>query len=579
VAERRDLTFRFLGDTKSLESASSRASKSLGKVDDKSSKASKSVALLGRAGAALGASFAAGRIVSAIGDTVNAASNLAESVNAVEVAAGDASGEILSMGETAAQSLGLSKRAINEAAVAFSAFGEKIDSNNVAGVFEDYITRATDFASVMNLDVNEAIDKFRSGLAGESEPLRRFGLDLSAASVGAYAVANGIAESASKMTEAEKVQARYGLLMQQTAKFAGDFANTSGELANQQRILSAEWENAQAEIGEALLPAMKELIPLLVQGAKWAGTFGKNLVGTVQVLGNLTDAMGLTNDAMFELFRISGHINDRLAEGASATSVAADAMGDLAAKGALSREAVEGVQEATGATTKEMRDALVFIEANADAYGLNEERIANLHIATERYGRLLDEETIKKQDDFAEGARDLAYETKMAAGEVEDLADEAESLTEIMKKAADPVYDAASAVRDYEEALEDAREDGEITGDELTDLALKFANAQLAKEQLTDGSFEAFNEQLEAAAEDAGATADALHDANAAVSGLRDANAFDALAELVERLENLGPITFDFQNLRFATESELEQAMLRVIYSLQRKGSISPIAL
>jgi len=62
------------------------------------------------------------------------------------------------------------------------------------------------------------------------------------------------------MTEAEKVQARYGLIMEQTAQMSGDFANTSDGLANSQRILAAEMENAKATIGEALVPVMQTLM-------------------------------------------------------------------------------------------------------------------------------------------------------------------------------------------------------------------------------------------------------------------------------------------------------------------------------
>jgi hypothetical protein len=103
---------------------------------------------------------------------------------------------------------------------------------------------------------------FQSGLAGETEPLRRFGLDLSAATVEAYAYANGIGTVGTELTEAQKVQARYGLLMEQTNKTQGDFANTSDQLANSQRILQARMENARAELGTALLPAMTKFVEL-----------------------------------------------------------------------------------------------------------------------------------------------------------------------------------------------------------------------------------------------------------------------------------------------------------------------------
>lgn len=578
---RRDLTFRFLGDTKSLEAASGRASKSLGGVDSKAGSASKSVGLLGKAGLALGGAFAASRVVSAIGDTVSAASNLGESINAVKVTTGEASSAIFALGETADQSLGLSKRAVNDAAVAFSAFGEKIAPGNVAGVFEDYITRATDFASVMNLDVQEALDKFRSGLAGESEPLRAFGLDLSAASVGAYAVANGIAESASSMTESEKVQARYGLLMQQTAKTAGDFANTSDELANSQRILSAEWENAQAEIGENLIPVVQDLLPLLIKGAEAVGTFGGNLEMTLKAIHRYTQVTTEAERAMFEFDKIAGFLNQRLRDTESPATVAAEAMADLAKKGALTADTLKAIQDATGATTDEMAIATGYVKDHAEEMGIAADKVGAVEDASRDYARQLDRETIQKQDDFSEGARDLAFEVKTAAGQVDDLVEETVNLADEMRKLADPVYKAKKAVEDYDQALIDARDDAIITSDELLGLAEKFGDAEAAKGELTAANMDAFNTQLGDAAVDAGATAEALGEAAAAVDRLTASGQMEQFAGFISRLETVAGrgITIDFSNLRFATDAELEQAILRSIYSLQRKGSIRPIAL
>ncbi len=216
-----------------------------------------------RLATAFGLAFGARELTQFAASAINSASDFTESVNAVQVATGGASREIMQLGETAAEQLGLSKTAVNEAAVAFAAFGEKIDAGDVGGVFEDFVTRATDFASVMNLDVDEALTKFQSGLAGETEPLRRFGIDISAASVKAFALANGIGEVGRELSESEKVQARYGLLLQQTDRFAGDFENTSGELANQQRILAARFENTKIALGETLLPVMTDFVKVL----------------------------------------------------------------------------------------------------------------------------------------------------------------------------------------------------------------------------------------------------------------------------------------------------------------------------
>lgn len=198
-------------------------------------------------------------------DSVKAASDQEESINAVRVSYGKAAEGILKLGRNSATSFALSRTELNSTAVQFSGFVSTIagKGGDVVNTFRSITGRATDFASVMNLDVSKALELFQSGLAGETEPLRRYGIDLSAAAVQAFAYAKGIANAGDELTEQQKVQARYQLLLKQTAKTQGDFANTSDSLANRQRILSARFEDVQAKIGKLLLPVASKLFELL----------------------------------------------------------------------------------------------------------------------------------------------------------------------------------------------------------------------------------------------------------------------------------------------------------------------------
>jgi hypothetical protein len=196
---------------------------------------------------------------------VGAASDLNESINAVEVTFGDAAAGVLDLGEKAANAVGLSNAEFNTLAVSFSSFATKVagEGGDVVGTIETLTQRAADFASVMNIDVAEAARIFQSGLAGEAEPLKRFGINLLDSEVKAYALAEGIIKVGETMTEAQKVQARYGLLMQETSKTSGDFANTSDGLANSQRRVSAQLTNVSAKIGATLIPAIEDAIPVV----------------------------------------------------------------------------------------------------------------------------------------------------------------------------------------------------------------------------------------------------------------------------------------------------------------------------
>ena len=247
-------------------------------------------ALKGLGGVIAGGLAAAG-IGSFLKDSVSQASDLSESLNAVSVTYGAASEGIVALGETAATRLGLSATDFNALSVQFASFGDNIaDNGDVVGFIDDITTRSADFASVMNLDVAEASRMFQSGLAGETEPLKKFGIDLSAAAVDAYALANGIGEAGKPLTEAQKQQARYGALMEQTAETQGDFSNTSDGLANAQRILGANFDNMKAQVGGPLLGAFANLTTGLLPVVE---TMGPLLTGVIEDLAPIiTDLAG-----------------------------------------------------------------------------------------------------------------------------------------------------------------------------------------------------------------------------------------------------------------------------------------------
>ena len=230
--------------------------------------------------------FAAVKIAQFGKDAISAASDLGESINAVNVTFGDAAESVLSLSENAATSVGLSERAFNGLAVQLSAFATQITpiGGDVAGTIDDMTTRAADFASVMDISVEEAVGAFQSTLAGSSEVARQYGLDVSAAKVEQYLLNEGLVASKSAITEADKVLGRYRILMQGTEQMAGDFARTSESLANQQRTLNAEFENAQAEIGEKLVPIVADLTGALLDLLDVA-----EKLGVIEIIGNATE--------------------------------------------------------------------------------------------------------------------------------------------------------------------------------------------------------------------------------------------------------------------------------------------------
>lgn len=200
---------------------------------------------------------AASRVTDFIGDSITAASDLNETLGKSRIVFGSSAKDVERFGDTSAKSLGISKQAAIEAAATFGNLfiGLELGEPKAADMSQSLVTLAGDLASFNNLDPTDVLDKLRSGLAGESEPLRRLGVFLSEAKVKSKAMQLGLGGAHRELTEGEKVLARYALIMEETTTAQGNFAATAGDLANSQRIANAELVDMQATLGKKLLPA------------------------------------------------------------------------------------------------------------------------------------------------------------------------------------------------------------------------------------------------------------------------------------------------------------------------------------
>ena len=97
-----------------------------------------------------------------------------------------------------------------------------------------------DLASLYNIDPESAMTKLRAGLAGQTEPLRELGLDITEQSLKPVAESLGVTESIRNMSQAEKAVLRYIAVMRQAQIAQGDFARTMESPANQLRIFNAQ---------------------------------------------------------------------------------------------------------------------------------------------------------------------------------------------------------------------------------------------------------------------------------------------------------------------------------------------------
>ena len=125
-----------------------------------------------------------------------------------------------------------------------------------------------DLSSFFNISYEDAMLKLQSGLAGELEPLRRIGYDLSVARLQQEAYTLGINKKVSAMTQAEKAELRYHAILTQVTVAQGDMARTLNAPANQLRIFKSQVEQAARAIGSIFIPILNKVLPYLIAVAK-----------------------------------------------------------------------------------------------------------------------------------------------------------------------------------------------------------------------------------------------------------------------------------------------------------------------
>lgn len=201
-------------------------------------------------------------ITGIFGLTLKVAAEVEEAENLFTVSMGNMADATRAWSEQLSDSVGVSAASIRNITgnlnVIVKNFG--LTETAAASMSKEMTKLALDMSSFYNLSHEEALGKLRSGIVGETEPLKALGIVLSEATVKAFAFENGIASVGSELSEAQKIVARYGLILKLTQDAQGDLARTGGSLTNQTRRLSDEIRELSASVGKILSPAMTDVI-------------------------------------------------------------------------------------------------------------------------------------------------------------------------------------------------------------------------------------------------------------------------------------------------------------------------------
>lgn len=216
-------------------------------------------------GKVLAGAFAVKKLVDFGKASINLASDLQEVQNVVDVVFGESASQINNFAKTAITQYGLSELSAKKYASTMGAMLKSMGLSQKATVdMSQAITGlAGDMASFYNLDGDDAFNKIRSGISGETEPLKQLGINMSVANMEAFALSQGITKSYKSMTQAEQALLRYNYLLNTTKDAQGDFARTSDGWANQTRILTEQFNSLKATLGSAFIAVLAPVVKML----------------------------------------------------------------------------------------------------------------------------------------------------------------------------------------------------------------------------------------------------------------------------------------------------------------------------
>lgn len=280
-------------DTASLQLAREELARTQLVLDQMGGHAEQTSDSFGTLAKAIGLAAVAHKTFNMIQSGVDYASDLAEVQNVVDVTFGNSAEAVNQWSKDCLNAYGMNEVSAKRYA---GTIGAMMKSSGIAGgsitkMSQDMVGLAGDMASFYNLDLETAFNKIRSGISGETEPLKQLGINMSVANLEAYALSEGIGKSYSEMSQAEQVMLRYNYLMNATADAQGDFVRTQDSWANQTRLLSESWLQFKGELATSLLPvltqvasALNNIIEVLVNNADMVGAVLLGMATTIGIL-------------------------------------------------------------------------------------------------------------------------------------------------------------------------------------------------------------------------------------------------------------------------------------------------------
>ena len=226
----------------------------------------------GKAAIALLAVAAAAAVAVAAFKSVSAgvqrASDLAEQVDFSKIVMGDGFDKASKAADELSNKFGVLRKDTLNVATTSASLAKNLGftREEATGLGVDVALLASDLSSAANTSFAQAAGAIQALFRGESDPIERFGVTINEAAVDAEALKSGLARTKEEIDQTVKFQARWNLLIKQTADSQGNLNKTSSSFANVMRNVKGQGAEALTTLGEAFMPIAGSFARLALVG-------------------------------------------------------------------------------------------------------------------------------------------------------------------------------------------------------------------------------------------------------------------------------------------------------------------------
>lgn len=250
-----------------------------------------------------------------LGDAIDISSSLTEVENVVRQTFGQYESLINNFAKTSIEKFGMSELSAKQFASRFQAMGTALDipQGQMAKMSIRLTELAGDMASFYDVSQEDIAKSLQSVFSGTTAPMRRYGIDLTQATLKEWALKQGLDANISSMTQAEKAMLRYQYVLAHTTNITGDFARTADTWHNQITMLKENFKALGAVVGGGLINAFKPFIKVLNSVLQKVISFAEmvtNALGSIFGWKYEASDVGITDDLADSYGNVADAAND-----------------------------------------------------------------------------------------------------------------------------------------------------------------------------------------------------------------------------------------------------------------------------